>query len=101
MNLLPGRTLETKQELSPNVQERFTIAESKQSSGKKKLTLVCFIGGVTFSEISGLRFLKEKEALGRDFVVMTTKLVNGDTLLSPCVENLQNSLNLRTITDTH
>ena len=43
-----------------------------------------FIGGVTFAEISALRWLaKEGEW---DFIIATTKLVNGNTLLQNLLE---------------
>ena len=43
--------------------------------------LVCFIGGVTFAEISALRFMGSQGGLDVNFVVMATKLINGTTLV--------------------
>lgn len=72
-------------------------AEPPQSpSGKerkKPLTLVCFLGGVTMAEISALRFLSEREDHGRDYIICTTKLVNGQTFVESIVENVTNNLN--------
>eukprot|EP00899_Mesostigma_viride_P017161 jgi/Mesvir1/25446/Mv01717-RA.1 len=47
--------------------------------------LVVFIGGVTFSEIASLRFLNAKSSRFQ-FVIATTKIVNGNTLLQTLIE---------------
>jgi hypothetical protein len=60
---------------------------------KKPLTLVVFLGGVSMSEISALRFLSEREDHARDYVVATTKLVNGQTFVESLVEQVANKLN--------
>lgn len=53
--------------------------QSRQAS--RQTVLVMFIGGVTFAEISALRFLSTQPHIHCDFVVATTKLINGTTLL--------------------
>jgi vacuolar protein sorting-associated protein 33A len=56
------------------------------SKKKRKVVMVMFIGGVTYAEISALRFLSRKALVDCDFVVATTGMVNGSTLLAPfCV----------------
>ena len=45
-----------------------------------------FIGGVTFAEISALRFLSSRPEWPYRFLVLTTKLVNGRTLLQSFVD---------------
>jgi hypothetical protein len=40
-----------------------------------------FLGGVTFSEVSVLRWLSQRPGAGMRFLVGTTKLVNGRTML--------------------
>ena len=48
---------------------------------QQRVIVVAFIGGVTFAEIAGLRWLSSR-ANGRiRFVVATTKLLNGRTLM--------------------
>jgi len=49
--------------------------------GGRRTVLVCFIGGVTFAEISALRFMGSQGGLDVNFVVMATKLINGTTLV--------------------
>ena len=43
--------------------------------------MVMFIGGVTYAEISALRFLSTRPELNCDFVIATTKLMNGTTMI--------------------
>lgn len=38
-----------------------SISSSQSSSGEQKLTLVFFLGGVTFAEIAALRFLAQQD----------------------------------------
>ncbi|KAJ1555943.1 COP9 signalosome complex subunit 1, partial [Cladochytrium tenue] len=54
---------------------------AKRNPATSKTTLVVFLGGCTSCEVSALRFLSRKDE-GRQFVVVTTGMVNGNTLLS-------------------
>ena len=77
---LPGGPSDEVQQCPP------TAAGGGAEGGrKKKLTLVLFLGGVTYAEISALRFMGEKDP-NRQYVVATTKLLNGGTLLENLVE---------------
>lgn len=60
----------------------------KAAVGRRSIVLVVFIGGVTFAEISALRFLSSQELAAYDIVVATTKVVSGQALLHPFVEKL-------------
>ncbi len=61
------------------------------NSGRRKpLSLVVIVGGITMSEISALRLLSEKEEHNRDYIIATTKLINGNTF----IETLQETINL-------
>jgi len=64
---------------------------------KKPLTLVYFIGGITFAEIAALRHLSERENHGRDYLIATTKLINGSTLLKSVQETIVNNLDKATV----
>ncbi|EGG24975.1 Sec1-like family protein [Cavenderia fasciculata] len=79
LRLLPGPTFEEVQPLPQG-------AQSNAKSDRKPITLVYFIGGVTFAEISALRFLGRQEQANRDFVIITTKLINGDSFVDGIVE---------------
>ncbi|KAL6586427.1 Vacuolar protein-sorting-associated protein 33 [Orobanche minor] len=58
------------------------------ADGRRTLVLVVFIGGVTFAEISALRFLSSQEGMAYDLIVGTTKIVNGQTLIKTFVDRL-------------
>jgi hypothetical protein len=47
--------------------------------------LVFFLGGVTFAEISTLRFISNLPEVNRDIIIATTKLVTGSSLLQTLV----------------
>jgi 6,7-dimethyl-8-ribityllumazine synthase len=51
---------------------------------KPKVTVVFFIGGITFTEISALRWLAKAES--RDIVICTTKLISGQTFLESLID---------------
>ncbi|KAL0449411.1 UNVERIFIED_CONTAM: Vacuolar protein-sorting-associated protein 33 [Sesamum latifolium] len=61
---------------------------SRLVDGRRSLVLVVFIGGVTFAEISALRFLCSQEGMAYDLIVGTTKIVNGQTLTETFIEKL-------------
>lgn len=52
----------------------------------KETVLVVFVGGVTFSEVSALRFLSSRPDMPYRFLVCTSKLVNGRSLLQGFVQ---------------
>ena len=54
-------------------------ARAGAAAEKPKVTIVFFIGGITFTEISALRWLAKAES--RDIVICTTKLISGQTFL--------------------
>ena len=53
----------------------------------RRTIVVMFIGGATFAEISGLRFLSSLPSINAEFVAATTKLVNGSTLLDSYIDS--------------
>jgi hypothetical protein len=50
--------------------------------------LVAFLGGVTFSEISALRWLSQRPGARQRFIVLTTAIVNGSSLVETFVDPL-------------
>ncbi|KAK6933415.1 Sec1-like protein [Dillenia turbinata] len=56
------------------------------SDGRRSLVLVVFIGGVTFAEISALRFLTAQEGMAYDLIVGTTKIVNGHSVIEAFID---------------
>ena len=47
-----------------------------------------FIGGATFAEIGALRFLSTRPEIRSDFIIATTKLVNGTSMLETFLEDV-------------
>ncbi|GLT93244.1 hypothetical protein SLE2022_110450 [Rubroshorea leprosula] len=81
--LLPGPQMETKRGSVPSNQSFESLQGAtidKIADGRRSLVLVVFIGGVTFAEISALRFLSAQEGMAYDVIIATTKIVNGHTL---------------------
>jgi vacuolar protein sorting-associated protein 33A len=60
---------------------------SHAGSGQRRLVVVMFIGGVTFAEVAALRWLSRRPDVNSDFLVCTTKLVSGSSLLSSCIDD--------------
>ncbi|GBG80898.1 hypothetical protein CBR_g31454 [Chara braunii] len=93
LRLLPGPAFQKKQLLDASIQSdspadhfHYENAGAGQD-GRRSLVLVVFIGGVTFAEISALRFLSKQEDMKCDFIVATTKLVNGSSLLETLTDD--------------
>ena len=59
---------------------------SSGGDGPSKVTLVYFLGGCTHAEVSALRFLAQQENSPTDFVIATTKLINGRSFLESLYE---------------
>ena len=105
MSMIPGQPFEVKQERKPAQQQQQhahaassaaaaagggggggASASASASAGvgvveEKPLVLVFFIGGVTFAEISALRWLSARDGHPKEYMVATTKIINGTNLL--------------------
>ncbi|CAG9770251.1 unnamed protein product [Ceutorhynchus assimilis] len=78
LGLLPGPTLDESPSIASNVIQNYDTP---------KVVLVFFIGGCTFAEISALRFLSQQEDSNVEFVIATTKLINGNTFLKSIIQS--------------
>lgn len=56
--------------------------------GENRTTLVFFLGGVTYAEIAALRFLSQMEDSGMEYIIATTKLINGTTWIKTLMEGI-------------
>ncbi|QCE08851.1 lysine-specific histone demethylase 1 [Vigna unguiculata] len=94
LKLLPGPHLETKRGGFSNSPSFDTLSGvsttslAKVPDGRRALVLVVFVGGVTFAEISALRFFSTQEGMAYDLIIATTKIVNGQSLIEPFMEKL-------------
>jgi vacuolar protein sorting-associated protein 33A len=68
--------------------EKKNKASQQQGIDQPRITLIFFIGGVTFTEISALRYLQRQEESKREFIICTTKLINGDSLLNTIIDTV-------------
>uniref|UniRef100_A0A671G4E9 VPS33A core subunit of CORVET and HOPS complexes n=1 Tax=Rhinolophus ferrumequinum TaxID=59479 RepID=A0A671G4E9_RHIFE len=79
LRMLPGPHFEERQPLPTGLQK-------KRQPGENRVTLIFFLGGVTFAEIAALRFLSQLEDGGTEYVIATTKLMNGASWLESLME---------------
>ncbi|XP_057842502.1 vacuolar protein-sorting-associated protein 33 homolog isoform X2 [Cryptomeria japonica] len=84
VRLLPGPHSERKQ----SQEEAPASNDIGVVDGRRLLVLVVFIGGVTFAEISALRFLSAQEGMTYDLIIGTTKIINGSSLLETLIDVL-------------
>ncbi|XP_067136372.1 vacuolar protein sorting-associated protein 33A [Centruroides vittatus] len=91
LNQLPGPTVEAVQNITGHRKRRGSGSSIQSSAEEKKVTLVFFLGGCTFAEISALRFLSDQDDVPVEYIVATTKLVNGSTFLESLAEKVMSS----------
>lgn len=92
LNLIPGQLVQETQSLPINLRRRRNSGNSiHSSSDETKLTLVFFIGGCTYAEISALRFLSRMDDAPTDYLIATTNIINGETFLQSLTEPLNRS----------
>ncbi|CAG9559127.1 unnamed protein product [Danaus chrysippus] len=85
---LPGPLLEELQSLQPRMTRRNSISSENSSSMENaRVVLVFFIGGCTYHEISALRSISQQEESNVEFVILTTKLINGNTFMESLMED--------------
>jgi hypothetical protein len=83
LKTLPEPIIEEIQQIPVGLRKRRNSGSSIQSGvvEDQKVILVFFLGGCTFTEISALRFLSQKEGINADFIIATTKIINGKTFI--------------------
>ncbi|KAL8090386.1 vacuolar protein-sorting-associated protein 33 homolog isoform X2 [Apium graveolens] len=93
LKLLPGPHSETKRSgfasnTSFDSLPGAAYSTNKVGDGRRSLALVVFIGGVTYAEISALRFLSSQEGMPHELIVASTNIVNGHSMADTFVEKL-------------
>lgn len=78
---LPGPLFEDRQQLSTGVEQMVRDSDQPRS----RVTLIFFIGGVTYTELSALRYLQQQEEGQREFIVATTSIINGSSLVDQLI----------------
>eukprot|EP01094_Clydonella_sp_ATCC50884_P027895 TRINITY_DN8212_c0_g1_i1.p1 TRINITY_DN8212_c0_g1~~TRINITY_DN8212_c0_g1_i1.p1 ORF type:complete len:596 (+),score=194.45 TRINITY_DN8212_c0_g1_i1:119-1906(+) len=82
LSALPGPLFEEKQQLSQGVEQMVRDSEAPKS----RVTLIFFIGGVTYTELSALRYLQQQEEGRREFIIATTNIINGTSLMEQFID---------------
>lgn len=59
------------------------VHQQGQQPTESKVTMVVFIGGITYGEIAALRFLADQN---RDFIIATTNFINGTNLMKSLLD---------------
>ncbi|PIO39460.1 hypothetical protein AB205_0011470 [Aquarana catesbeiana] len=72
-----------------DVNEQVSWGKWYSQQGENKVMLIFFLGGVTFAEIAALRFLSQLEDGGTEYIIATTKLINGTTWIKSLMEKHQ------------
>ena len=66
--------------------------EGDASESRPPVTLVFFVGGCTFAEIAALRWLGRNGTPRREYLIATTHICNGDTLMESLITVPDNAL---------
>nr|XP_014339614.1 PREDICTED: vacuolar protein sorting-associated protein 33A [Latimeria chalumnae] len=82
LKMLPGPHFEERQQLPSGLLK-------KRQQGENRVTLVFFLGGVTYAEIAALRFLSQMEDGGTEYIIATTKLMNGTSWIKSLMDRLE------------
>ncbi|CAO3702095.1 unnamed protein product [Rhizopus stolonifer] len=86
LRLLPGQSFEIKQKVEYGPETNAAMARAKKHGLQHgKTTIVFFLGGCTHTEVSAIRFLAQHDE-GRDYLVATTQILNGNTFLTPIIQ---------------
>uniref|UniRef100_A0A8C4YZF6 Vacuolar protein sorting-associated protein 33A n=1 Tax=Gadus morhua TaxID=8049 RepID=A0A8C4YZF6_GADMO len=80
LKMLPGPHFEERQQLPAGLHK-------KRQQGENRTTLVFFLGGVTYAEITALRFLSQMEDSGMEYIIATTKLINGSSWIKSLMDH--------------
>ncbi|XP_044738294.1 vacuolar protein sorting-associated protein 33A [Chrysoperla carnea] len=90
LGLLPGPSFEDTQPTAyfgGHVRRNSMSSEISQYD-TPKMVLIFYIGGCTFAEISALRFLTQQDDTNYEFLIATTKLINGNSFINSFQYNI-------------
>jgi len=75
--------------------EHFSRTEDNPSavpSDRPKRIMVCFVGGVTYAEISAIRLLEQRKPDEYQFMILGSSITSGEKFLSQFVSNTSQSM---------
>ncbi|RKP07426.1 Sec1-like protein [Thamnocephalis sphaerospora] len=82
LRLIPGETVDEAQRVEDGMSQQWTKRDART-------TVVLFLGGCTFTEVSAIRFHAQKEQANRNYLILTTQMINGNTLMQSLLEKAQ------------
>ncbi|XP_064620960.1 vacuolar protein sorting-associated protein 33A-like [Lineus longissimus] len=90
LNFLPGQRFDEVQQIPVGLRRRRGSGSSTHSSqAEQKVTLVFFIGGVTYAEIAALRYLASTDDAPTDYIIATTKIINSTNWMKSIMDELE------------
>ncbi|CAO3613436.1 unnamed protein product [Cunninghamella echinulata] len=93
LKILPGKAFEIAQTVEYGAETNAALINAKKHGLQhSKTTVIFFLGGCTHTEISAIRFIAQHDE-GREYVVATTQIINGNTFLEPIIEPNQRTTN--------
>ena len=66
-----------------------------QPKGKQNFILVVFLGGITYAEISAIRYLNKRPNSDHKFIILTTNINNGKNLINSLRVNFDQVLSYK------
>ncbi|CAG8463106.1 18575_t:CDS:10 [Acaulospora morrowiae] len=82
LRTIPGKTFDEVQRLEDGAIRPKRLIPGQQPH----VTLIFFLGGCTYTEISAIRFLAQQDESHREFVIATTQIINGNSLLNSIIQ---------------
>ena len=87
LKLLPGATI-----CDVKYNNNVTINNASSQQERKKKLFVFFVGGITLVEVACLRFIKNQKGFPYELIMVTTKVINGNSMLSSLIHDVQNKI---------
>jgi len=84
LRLLPGKTFDEVQRLEDGPARAKRLLPGQQP----RVTLVFFLGGCTYTEVAAIRFLAQQDEGQREYIIATTQLINGNSLLKSIIQKV-------------
>ncbi|KAI8394045.1 Sec1-like protein [Radiomyces spectabilis] len=83
---LPGKSFEIQQTVEYGPETNAALARARRHGLQHgKTTIIFFLGGCTHTEVSAIRLLAQHDE-GRDYLIATTQMINGNTFLEPVLQ---------------
>ena len=85
---IPGPAVDTtqsKKNIGGGFEQKNTTPANDTENPRRKVLLVCVLGGITHMEIAALRLLKKDSRF--DIIIASTKVINGKSFVKSLIDN--------------